>query len=69
MADTGQTGEHVSHISRERSTRIVDLELELTLGRAVGGLMIAGGVGSLINHSFSSIIIGVYELLYVDISL
>lgn len=30
---------------------------------AVGGLMVAGGVGSLINHSFSSIIIGIYELL------
>ena len=27
--------------------------------------MVAGGVGSLINHSFSSIIIGVYEILYV----
>ncbi|KAL7424210.1 hypothetical protein Q5752_001796 [Cryptotrichosporon argae] len=31
--------------------------------RAVGGVAIAGGVGSLIHHSFSSIIIGVYEVL------
>ena len=31
--------------------------------RAVGGLAVAGGVGSLIHHSFSSIIIGVYEVL------
>lgn len=30
---------------------------------AVGGLAIAGGVGSIINLSFSSIIIGVYELM------
>lgn len=30
---------------------------------AVGGLAIAGGVGSLINHSFSSIIIGIYEVM------
>jgi hypothetical protein len=32
----------------------------------VGGVIIAGGVGSLINHSFSSIIIGVYEVMYVN---
>ncbi|EJT50840.1 hypothetical protein A1Q1_07990 [Trichosporon asahii var. asahii CBS 2479] len=31
---------------------------------AVGGLAIAGGVGSIINLSFSSIIIGVYELIF-----
>ncbi|TXT10258.1 uncharacterized protein COLE_04192 [Cutaneotrichosporon oleaginosum] len=30
---------------------------------AVGGLCIAGGIGSIINLSFSSIIIGVYEIL------
>ncbi|WVR05362.1 hypothetical protein IAU60_002376 [Kwoniella sp. DSM 27419] len=29
----------------------------------VGGFAIAGGIGSLINHSFSSIIIGIYEVL------
>ncbi|KAI9637952.1 Golgi apparatus membrane protein TVP15 [Dioszegia hungarica] len=39
-------------------------ELLRLVNMAVGGLMIAGGVGSLINHSFSSIIIGVYELLF-----
>jgi hypothetical protein len=33
---------------------------------AVGGLAIAGGVGSLIYHSFSSIIIGIYEIMYVS---
>ena len=31
--------------------------------RFVGGVAIAGGVGSLINLSFSSIIIGIYEVL------
>lgn len=31
--------------------------------RAVGGVAIAGGIGSLINHSFSSIIIGIYEVI------
>ncbi|GFZ45801.1 hypothetical protein JCM24511_03531 [Saitozyma sp. JCM 24511] len=31
--------------------------------RGVGGVAIAGGVGSLIHHSFSSIIIGIYEVL------
>jgi hypothetical protein len=31
--------------------------------RAVGGLCIAGGIGSIINLSFSSIIIGLYEIL------
>jgi len=33
--------------------------------RGVGGVVIAGGVGSLIHLTFSSIIIGVYEILYV----
>ncbi|WVQ78466.1 hypothetical protein IAT38_000552 [Cryptococcus sp. DSM 104549] len=31
--------------------------------RVVGGFAIAGGVGSLIKHHFSSIIIGIYEVL------
>jgi hypothetical protein len=35
----------------------------LTRCRGVGGVAIAGGVGSLIHHSFSSIIIGIYEVL------
>jgi hypothetical protein len=37
--------------------------IRLTRCRGVGGVAIAGGVGSLIHHSFSSIIIGIYEVL------
>ncbi|TYJ51655.1 hypothetical protein B9479_007760 [Cryptococcus floricola] len=33
------------------------------LFRAVGGFAVAGGIGSLIKHHFSSIIIGIYEVL------
>ena len=39
----------------------MDAQGEHADARAVGGVAIAGGVGSLINHSFSSIIIGIYE--------
>ncbi|KAK1925088.1 Golgi apparatus membrane protein TVP15 [Papiliotrema laurentii] len=38
-------------------------ELLRLVNMAVGGVAIAGGVGSLIHHSFSSIIIGIYEVL------
>ncbi|WWD16151.1 hypothetical protein CI109_100576 [Kwoniella shandongensis] len=31
--------------------------------RLVGGFAVAGAIGSLINHSFSSIIIGIYEVI------
>jgi hypothetical protein len=36
---------------------------EADIIRAVGGVVIAGGVGSIIHLTFSSIIIGVYEIL------
>ncbi|KAK4687756.1 hypothetical protein P7C73_g2364, partial [Tremellales sp. Uapishka_1] len=38
-------------------------ELLRLVNIAVGGFAIAGGVGSLIKHEFSSIIIGIYEVL------
>ncbi|WWC60884.1 uncharacterized protein I303_103460 [Kwoniella dejecticola CBS 10117] len=38
-------------------------ELFRIVNIVVGGFAVAGGVGSLINHSFSSIIIGIYEVL------
>ncbi|RSH93893.1 Late Golgi vesicles protein [Saitozyma podzolica] len=38
-------------------------ELLRLVNMGVGGVAIAGGVGSLIHHSFSSIIIGIYEVL------
>ncbi|ORX33795.1 Golgi apparatus membrane protein TVP15 [Kockovaella imperatae] len=38
-------------------------ELLRIVNMAVGGVAIAGGVGSLLNHSFSSIIIGIYEVI------
>lgn len=36
--------------------------------RAVGGAVIAGGILSILNISFSSIIIGAYEIMYVSLS-
>ncbi|KAK8869587.1 hypothetical protein IAR55_000154 [Kwoniella newhampshirensis] len=38
-------------------------ELLRIVNMVVGGFAIAGGVGSLIKHHFSSIIIGIYEVL------
>ncbi|ORY29959.1 Golgi apparatus membrane protein TVP15 [Naematelia encephala] len=38
-------------------------ELLRIVNMVVGGFAIAGGIGSAIHHSFSSIIIGVYEIL------
>ncbi|WWC69234.1 uncharacterized protein I206_103171 [Kwoniella pini CBS 10737] len=38
-------------------------ELFRIVNIVVGGFAVAGGVGSLIHHSFSSIIIGIYEVL------
>ncbi|KAL0254122.1 hypothetical protein I308_101502 [Cryptococcus tetragattii IND107] len=38
-------------------------ELFRIVNMIVGGFAIAGGVGSLIKHHFSSIIIGIYEIL------
>ncbi|EIW70201.1 hypothetical protein M231_01642 [Tremella mesenterica] len=38
-------------------------ELLRLVNMVVGGVAIAGGVGSLIHHSFSSIIIGIYEVV------
>ncbi|WVN86668.1 uncharacterized protein L203_101839 [Cryptococcus depauperatus CBS 7841] len=38
-------------------------ELIRLVNMGVGGFAVAGGVGSLIKHNFSSIIIGLYEVL------
>jgi hypothetical protein len=45
-----------------RTTDRTETRTKLT-SRAVGGVVIAGGVGSIIHLTFSSIIIGVYEIL------
>jgi hypothetical protein len=56
MSSDNQARQHVRTIGRSETWHKL-------IGRAVGGVVIAGGVGSIIHLTFSSIIIGVYEIL------
>lgn len=66
-----QSASHPPVLGHRQPPRVPPSHLRTKLSRrkrkltpsAVGGLAIAGGIGSLVHFSFSSAIIGVYELM------